>query len=250
MHPCPYGFCYRIFNGRKNGNRGRYLKLENKCVENIMEWHNAWMTQTDGNKARLKDFMSCEYPPLDLFGPGDDKTPILLRNPPPPLHLYLGIFSLYLFTVHCTIISTLGSGVGNDAVKAMEVIFPSQMEHFYQAHNLEKGGMAGGAFNGNSLNDIMKPEVLVDLEKLLGPGGAIWIRYLNSLRELYRVLIKRELNDDFSFDDVIQEFCDSFELVNEAENGVNETLKESFTFMFSVSLKAYLRLSKGLPKAF
>ena len=122
------------------------------------------------------------------------------------------------------------------------------MEHFYQVHNLVKGGMAGGAFNGNSLNDIMKPEVLADLEKLLGPGGAIWIRYLNSLRELYSVLIQRQLKDDYSFEDVIQEFSDSFELVNEVENGVNETLKESFTFMYF--LKAFSRLSKGFLKAF
>ena len=98
MHPCPYAFCYRIFNGKKNGNRGRYVKEEDKCVENILHWHHKWMRETGkdgvGNKARLKDFMSCEYPPLELLGPGDDKTPILLRNPPPPLHLYLGMISL------------------------------------------------------------------------------------------------------------------------------------------------------------
>ena len=108
------------------------------------------------------------------------------------------------------------------------------MVHFYESYNLEKGGMAGGAFDGKKLNTIMRPDVLVELEKLLGPAGDIWIRYLNSMRELYSVLIQRQLKDDYSFEDIIQEFSDSFELVNEVKNGVNETLKESFTFMFSL----------------
>ena len=103
------------------------------------------------------------------------------------------------------------------------------MVHFYEAYNLEKGGMAGGAFNGKMLNTIMRPDVLVELEKLLGPSGDIWIRYLNSMRELYSVLIKRELKDDFTYEAIIEEFKDSFELVNEVENGVSETLKELFT---------------------
>ena len=131
--------------------------------------------------------------------------------------------------LHCLFIFFSDSGVGNDAVVALENLFPSQMVHFYQAYNLEKGGMAGGAFDGKKLNTIMRPDVLVELEKLLGPSGDIWIRYLNSMRELYSVLIKRELKDDFSYEAIIEEFKDSFELVNEVENGVSETLKELFT---------------------
>ena len=101
-HNCPYGFCYRIFDGRKNGKFGRYCKKGDKTPNNCLEWHLRWMDTGPGgghgDKAKLPDYMNCEFAPLDLFDPADRDTRVLLLNPPCLLHLYLGWYCLSSFS--------------------------------------------------------------------------------------------------------------------------------------------------------
>ena len=94
-HNCPYGFCYRMLNGKKHGKLGRYHKSEiDKTPNNCLMWNLRWLDTGPGggggDKAKLSDFMNCQFPPLDLFDPADRDKKVLLLNPPCLLHLYLG----------------------------------------------------------------------------------------------------------------------------------------------------------------
>ena len=61
------------------------------------------MTETGGDTSKLKDYASCQHPPIKIYQEDKANVPILLLFPPAPLHILLG--------------------VGNDALKCMDVIW-------------------------------------------------------------------------------------------------------------------------------
>ena len=84
-----------MHNGRRNGNVGRWLTAVLRTLNMCRYWHQLWMSAGpgggDGNLSKLPDFMSCRYPPMDIFSEDDGDELILVKHPPCPLHLKLGI---------------------------------------------------------------------------------------------------------------------------------------------------------------
>ena len=106
----------------------------------------------------------------------------------------------------------------------MEKEFPVQMRFFYSLKNHRKGNTPGNAFTGKVLRTIMEPGSLEELSQLLGPPGDLWVNYLSSLQQLYKVCVMRELDPAYSYEEAFYNFHDAFDLVHE-EHGLSETLK-------------------------
>ena len=85
-----------MHRGQKNGNFGRWLTGMLRTLKRCRRWHQLWMSDEPGggggNLATLKDFMSCRYPPMDIFPEEDGDEFVLIKHPPCPLHLKLGKF--------------------------------------------------------------------------------------------------------------------------------------------------------------
>ena len=97
------------------------------------------------------------------------------------------------------------------------------MELFYESRNQSRGGGPGGKdFVGHKLRDMISPESLQELQLMLGDTGAPWIEYLESLREVYLVAVKHEL--DITFQAKIARFRQAFNVVHE-KWGLSETPK-------------------------
>ena len=75
---------------------------------------------------------------------------------------------------------------------------------------------------GHKLRDMISTESLEELALMLGPNGSSWIEYVESLREVYKVAVKHEL--DTSFQDKIDRFKEKFNVVNDLW-GLSETPK-------------------------
>ena len=115
--------------------------------------------------------------------------------------------------------------MGNNALDAMDTAWEGTgvMEMFYESRNQSRGGGPGGKdFVGHKLRDMISTESLEELALMLGPNGSSWIEYLESLREVYKVAVKHEL--DTSFQDKIDRFKEAFNVVNDLW-GLSETPK-------------------------
>ena len=66
---------------------------------------------------------------------------------------------------------------------------------------------------------------LDDLAQMIqGEEGQEWKRYLSSIRELHSTMVKKELDEDYQYEDVFENFLSAFETVHEKYD-VSETLK-------------------------
>ena len=73
----------------------------------------------------------------------------------------------------------------------------------------------------------MSPFCLEELGRILDEAGAVWIFYLECIREAYRVCVQRKLDPDYSYEQVFHDFHVAFNIVHEASEGrITETLKE------------------------
>ena len=89
-----------MHNGRRNGNVGRWLTAVLRTLNMCRYWHERWMDPDDGGGvlSKLPDYMSCRFPPMDIFPEEDGDEYILTKHPPMPLHLklVLNVFHLLL----------------------------------------------------------------------------------------------------------------------------------------------------------
>ena len=95
MHSCPYCFGHRFqerdVNGDpiKFGDTGRWREGPWRTAKNCQEWYDKWMTETQEKTGQMKNYISCRYPPMDIFGPEYEDVPYLQLFPPGPLHVGL-----------------------------------------------------------------------------------------------------------------------------------------------------------------
>ena len=116
------------------------------------------------------------------------------------------------------------TGPGNDCLRSMEDKFGAQMAQFYLDCNHFKGNTTGGDFTGKVLRRIISPSSLSLLSTYLGDTAAPYINYLDSLREIYVVCTNKKLDDDYSYEEKVTEFQQSFDEVNRVFN-LSETTK-------------------------
>ena len=122
------------------------------------------------------------------------------------------------------------SGATNDVLFLMERdIFFESVTRFFTANGFERGGMAGGQFHGKMLRRMLEPTMLQKFSSYIGSNGDIFINYLNSIRELYSVIVKKEFDLEDAWEKV-EQFKKCFQKVH--VYGVSETLKESIQILY------------------
>ena len=82
----------------------------------------------------------------------------------------------------------------------------------------------GGEFTGKVLQKIISPSSLSLLSTYLGDTAGPYIQYLDSLREIYIVCAKKHLDDDYSYEQKVTRFQQSFDEVHRLFN-LSETTK-------------------------
>ena len=72
----------------------------------------------------------------------------------------------------------------------------------------------------------MSPECLTDLSQLLGEPGAIWIEYLESIREAHLACVARKLDPEYKYEEAFNRYNEAFNVLHVATDGrLTETLK-------------------------
>ena len=106
----------------------------------------------------------------------------------------------------------------------MEVVWGDSgaMETYYERIKVRRGNSAGGQFTGGPCRQIISKKSLQELQQLLGHDGKVFVDYLASLRELYEVLVSKEIAPDY--DARISKFTKAFEAVHQLHS-LPETLK-------------------------
>ena len=109
------------------------------------------------------------------------------------------------------------------------MFWPEVMEHFETSFNLKTGNTPGGnSYTGKVIRQIMAPEMLQELRMLLPDcddnAAHLFIDYLEALRELHYVLVKPELDEEYGYEGVFENFMTAFEAVHDVW-GLPETLK-------------------------
>ena len=115
-------------------------------------------------------------------------------------------------------------GVANDGLTLMESLFENHMRKFFTQNKFERGGMAGGLFNGKMLRKMLEPSMLQRMSLSVGPEGNSFIAYLHSIRELYSSLVRKEFKLEYAWTKV-QEYKKCFHAVHQL--GLSETVKGS-----------------------
>ena len=105
----------------------------------------------------------------------------------------------------------------------MEEQWPVQLPRIYEWYGLKKGGMSGGEFNGPNLKNLLKPFMLTELERHLGEDSKPWLEYLDSIRELHKMCVQKEMPDVATYELIVGDFIECFEVVYLL--GCPETLK-------------------------
>ena len=79
-HPCPY--CTGYYNSKSR----RWVKGESITLKKLNSDRNRWLEETGGIRKKLQDFNNVEHPAIVSF---DENTKVLLKIPPPSLHVCL-----------------------------------------------------------------------------------------------------------------------------------------------------------------
>ena len=107
-----------------------------------------------------------------------------------------------------------------DVFRELKKAFPGVMVEFYLRCGIgKKRSMVAGNFTGVELKLLIKERSLADLSELI-PNGLEVTRYLRSMRELHRMVVKKEYTPNH------QAYIDNFE---ECFNVVRDTGLVNFT---------------------
>ena len=92
----------------------------------------------------------------------------------------------------------------------MKILYPESMESFEDLFKIKGGNTPGNKYTGKTIRRIIEPEMLEELRKLLPEcddnAAHLWIDYLSALRELYSVLVRPTVDDDFSYEEKFADF--------------------------------------------
>ena len=91
---CPFGLCYRINEKGEPSNTGRWVKGEPRTMRQCHKFHEDWMTETGGDRSRLRHYGGCQNTPVSIFDESKADTPFIQLFAPPNLHLLLGKSSI------------------------------------------------------------------------------------------------------------------------------------------------------------
>lgn len=155
-----------------------------------MENRERWLTEcTRGQLAtrrqKLGKYGNCEHPHIPL-PPGKENTPILFLLPPDPLHVVL-------------------LGPVMDVFSSLKKGLPGVMTEFYGRCGIgRRRRMIAGNFTGVELKMLIKDRSLADLSEII-PNGLVISQYLESLRDLHRMCVKKTYSPDH------QTYIDNFE---------------------------------------
>ena len=95
-----------------------------------------------------------------------------------------------------------------DVFRELKKAFPGVMVEFFLRCGIgRKRSMIAGNFTGVELKLLVKERSLADLAQLI-PNGLEVTRYLRSMRELHRMVVKKDYSPDH------QTYIDKFGLVN------------------------------------
>ena len=110
---------------------------------------------------------------------GSEDIPIIFKFPPDPLHVnFLGPI--------------------NDCIKKMESLYTEEMNTFMKKHSISKSGTGpGGQLNGPSIKIILRETSLIELESMLPEEAEHFVSYMRSIRELHRICLAEDLDQDF-----------------------------------------------------
>ena len=125
-HPCSY--C----NGYYDNKIRRWIKGEPQTVKSLKQDREKWMKETHGNRNLLKNYNNVEHTPIMLC---DEDTKILVKIPPPPLHVCL-------------------LGPTNFLIHALEKVYPGIVTALENMH-LVRENYQGKTFEGNLFISII-----------------------------------------------------------------------------------------------
>ena len=105
LYSCPYCEGSKVSNesGKPTSGRGKWKAGDLRTFGSIAEHQSKWREETNGNRKLLKEYKSCEFPPIK-FSNHLQEAEVLFTLPPDPLHNNL-------------------LGAGNDACDCLEKHF-------------------------------------------------------------------------------------------------------------------------------
>ena len=118
-HPCSY--C----NGYYDNKLRRWIKGTPQTIKSLKNDREKWMKETHGNRDLLKKYNNVEYLPILS---GDEEMTILVKIPPPPLHVCL-------------------LGPTNLIINALEKVYPGVVTALDKMH-LVRENYQGKTFEG------------------------------------------------------------------------------------------------------
>ena len=146
-----------------------------------------------GARSHLRTFKNVEFLNIPLPS-GWENVKIIFLIPPDPLHVIL-------------------IGPVQDVFTALKKMYPDLMTAFYRRHGIgRRRSQVAGNFTGPELKLLLREESLADLAQIIANGVEI-TQYLRSLRELHKMVIKKEYSPDHQ--DYIDNFANRFKVVRE-----------------------------------
>ena len=146
-----------------------------------------------GARSHLSTFKNVDFPNIPLPQSWEHEKIIFLL-PPDPLHV------IYI-------------GPVQDVFTALKKLYPDLMTAFYRRHGIgRRRSQVAGNFTGPELKLLLREQSLADLTQIIANGQQI-SQYLRSLRELHKMVIKKEFTENHQ--DFIDDFAEKFQVVRE-----------------------------------
>ena len=202
LHSCVYcEGCKRDQNGNKTRDKddGEWVAGEDRTMAINEGRRTLWesicghLRSLKGKRSHLSTFKNVEFRHARL--PSSWRhVKILFLLPPDPLHIIL-------------------LGPVQDMFTALKSLYPDVMTQFYLRAKIgRRRTQIGGNFTGVELKMLLKEKSLADLADII-PNGAVVTQYLRSLRELHKMVVKKQYTENHQ--DYIDTFAERFKEVRE-----------------------------------
>ena len=161
--------------------------------KSAMANHQNWQI-TSGNRSDLKDYNNQEYPPVGVEHMSEEELeePIMLKSPPPPLHLLLSV---------------------NHATKALEKVWPEGLYEWARQALQKFEKYFGGTLEGNQCSKLIDK---YDILENIADGRfdiAPFIEFFKNFSLVKKACFGLRLDPDFEA--IIDRFKDSLESLRE-----------------------------------
>ena len=187
--------------------------------ESAVNNYQCWQIYS-GDRIDLMDFNNQEYPPVGVEYMSEEelKEPIILKAPPPPLHLLLGV---------------------NHATKALEEVWPEGLYEWARQTLQKFEKYFGGTLEGNQCSKLIdKYDVL---ETIANSNGRLditpFIEFFKAFSKVKKATFGLRL--DPNFEEIIDGFKDSLESLREMHD-ISITPK---FHMICIDVKKYCQMT-------